>query len=151
MTILSHILFTTSGVKIMELNGKELLLAYVFGVLIDLDHLVKLPLYLKKNNFKISNIFKQSLPRERYYNWRTSLQEPIALSWIIPIAIFLNSIIPIIFFLSHLFLDYLMNYRKSPFYPLSKFAIRGLSTSISNKTKEFIIIIISICLILLHL
>ena len=148
MTIITHTLVTTVGVRFLHLTGGEVVLAYIFGVVIDLDHFIKLPLYLKGHNFKIRDILQKPFPKEKQYNWRTSLQEPVALLWIIPLSIFLKTPVPVIFFIGHLILDYLMSYQKLPFYPFSDFTTRGFFTAIPDKVKELFIVVASLCIIL---
>lgn len=141
MTFISHTLVTTAGIQILNLQGWDLILAYIFGVLIDFDHIVKSPLYFEKNKFK----------KEKYYHWRTSLQEPVALLWIIPLSIFIRSPAPIIFFISHLILDYFISYNKLPLYPFSKCSTRGLFMNVSDTIKEVLVVIIFLCINLLLL
>ena len=141
MTFISHTLITTAGVQILHLQGYELYLAYIFGVLVDFDHIFKAHLYFSKNKFN----------KEKHYHWRTSLQEPVALLWILPLSIFINSTVPIIFFISHLSLDYLVSYNKLPFYPFSKYSTKGLFTNVSNITKEVLVMFIFSCINLLSL
>jgi len=134
MTFISHALVTTAGVQILHLQGYELYLAYMFGVLIDFDHILKTRLYFSKNKLK----------KEKHYHWRTSLQEPVALLWIIPLSIFINSIVPIIFFTTHLLLDYFVSYNKLPLYPFTKYSTKGLITNVSDRIKEILVIFISL-------
>src|SRR5882757_5412619 len=96
------VLATTLGVKAMGLHGGDVALAFAFGCGIDIDHLLKLPFYLKSVGFK---------DRRGYY-WRSSLQEPVALLWIIPLSIFLGTIIPIVFFVIHIAMDYSVRFEK---------------------------------------
>lgn len=127
MTILPHLLLTTVGVQALGLEGKDIVLAYAFGYGVDLvDHPIKLPLYLKKNGRK----------NEKNYHWRTPLQEPVALLWILPLSVYLGTYVPALFFASHFFLDYLVSYEKRPFYPFSTISTEGLLTGVSDKAKE---------------
>jgi len=144
MTVVSHTLLTIIGIQVLRLNGIEIALAFLFGVIIDIDHIFKIPAYCKKHKFKIRDIFKKKIPLEKQYHWRTFLQEPISLLWIIPLSIIINSIIPIIFFLGHILLDYMVNFRKFPLYPFSNFSTRGFLPNFCNKTKEVFTIIILI-------
>jgi hypothetical protein len=136
MTIFTHILLTTAGAQALGLHGTELVLAYGFGVAVDVDHLVKLPLYLKKNGLK----------NEKFYHWRTSLQEPISLLWILPLSIFLRTVVPVIFFIPHLLLDYLVSYEKRPLFPFHSVTTRGFLPNVSDGLKEIITVIILVCL-----
>ena len=139
MTFASHALFTALGVQLLSLHGQDIALAYIFGVAIDLDHIIKAPLYFKKYGFKSTT----------HYNWRTPLQEPISLLWIIPLSIYLSTYIPVIFFLGHLFLDYLVSYVKKPFFPFNKYKTHGFLSNIDDAKKdklaETITAIILIC------
>jgi len=126
VTIVTHILATTLGAQAMELRGGELALAYAFGVGVDVDHAVKAPFYLKH----------VGLRDKRGYYWRSSLQEPVALLWIVPLCVFLGSVVPIIFFTIHVALDYSVRFEKMPFYPYSSWVTRGWLTAIPDKVKE---------------
>ena len=128
MTIIPHLLVTTLGVQVLGLQGSDIALAYTFGYGVDLvDHPIKLPLYLKKNGTK----------NEKYYHWRTPLQEPVALLWIIPLSIYLHTPVPVIFFLSHLLLDYMISYDKRPWYPFSIYTTKGILPAMSDAVKEW--------------
>src|SRR3989441_1611782 len=102
MTIVTHILATTLGVQAMQLDGREAALAYAFGVGVDVDHAIKAPFYLKH----------VGLRDRRGYYWRSSLQEPVALLWIIPLALLLHSIVPVLFFAIHVAMDYSVRFEK---------------------------------------
>src|SRR5512144_1059646 len=127
MTILPHLLLTTVGVQALGLQGSDIVLAYTFGYGIDLvDHPIKLPLYLKKNGKK----------NEKHYHWRTPLQEPVALLWIIPLSLYLGTYVPALFFVSHFALDYCVSYEKRPFYPFSLYTTEGFLVRYSDTSKE---------------
>ena len=126
MTIVTHFLATTLGVQAMGLEGRERVLAYAFGMGVDVDHAVKAPFYLKA----------VGLRDKRGYYWRSSLQEPVALLWIVPLCVFLGSVVPIIFFAIHVAMDYSVRFEKMPFYPYSPWVTRGWLTRIPDKIKE---------------
>lgn len=127
MTILPHLLLTTLGLQVLGLEGKDVALAYAFGYGIDLvDHPIKLPLYLKKNG----------RTNEKHYHWRTPLQEPVALLWIVPLSVYLGTYVPVVFFMSHLLLDYFVSYEKRPLYPFSTFTTEGFLPRVSDSAKE---------------
>ena len=113
MNLLAHLLITLLLSEIMNLSQTELLWAVLFGVIIDFDHLLKVPLYLKQNGLKVV----------RYWNWRTAIQEPVSYLWIIPLSVYLQTLVPVFFFTTHLILDYTMSYEKRPFYPFSELKI----------------------------
>ncbi len=129
MTIFTHILATTLGAQALELRGRELALAYAFGVGVDVDHAVKAPFYLKHVGFR---------DRKGYY-WRSSLQEPVALLWIVPLCLLLGTVLPIVFFAIHVALDYSVRFEKMPLYPYSPWVTRGWLTAIPDKVKEAVV------------
>ena len=127
MTLVPHLLLTTLGVEALGLKGGDVALAYSFGYGIDLiDHPIKLRLYLKKNGRK----------NEKNYHWRTPLQEPIALAWIIPLSVYLGTYVPALFFISHFLLDYMVSYEKRPWYPFSTYSTEGFLRKYSDTAKE---------------
>ncbi|MDP3725466.1 MAG: hypothetical protein Q8R20_03300 [Nanoarchaeota archaeon] len=167
MSILPHILVTTAGARVLGIEGNDLILAYIFGAALDLDHLIKIPLYRKKFKNKtyqvsegrpklIQKVEKKEHAYEvlgmgikRYYTWRTPLQEPIALLWIIPLSLYLGSAIPVVFFLLHLFLDYLADYPKAPLFPFWGYSTTGPLTGSRIGLKEMAVNLISLCVIFL--
>lgn len=52
---------------------------------------------------------------------------------------FLGTIIPAIFFVIHVAMDYSVRFEKMPFYPYSTFVTRGWLTNIPDKVKEGIL------------
>ena len=126
MTIVTHILATTLGVQALELRGQDAALAYAFGVGVDVDHAVKAPFYLRA----------VGLRDKRGYYWRSSLQEPVALLWIVPLCLLLGTIVPIVFFAIHVAMDYSVRFEKMPFYPYSGFVTRGWLLGVPDKVKE---------------
>jgi hypothetical protein len=135
VTIFTHLLATTLGVQAMGLSGRDVALAYAFGVAVDIDHLIKAPFYLKAVGLK----------NKKDYYWRSSLQEPVALLWIIPLSFLLGTAVPVIFFSIHVAMDYLVRYEKMPWYPYSTQVTRGWLTGISDRTKEITLFAILAC------
>ena len=132
MTIVTHLLATTLGVQAMGLEGRDRVLAYAFGMGVDIDHAVKAPFYLRA----------VGLRDKRGYYWRSSLQEPVALLWIVPLCVFLGTFLPILFFGIHVAMDYSVRFEKMPFYPYSPWVTRGWLTSIPDKLKEGIVFVV---------
>jgi membrane-bound metal-dependent hydrolase YbcI (DUF457 family) len=135
VNIVAHLLVTLLFAKMANLSGMDFLLAMLFGVCIDFDHIIRLPLYLKQNGFKIV----------RYWNWRTGFQEPISYLWIVPLCLYFQTWVPVFFFTTHIVLDYLMSYKKQPFYPLSNFTIKERKTKIDD-SLGIITVVISLCM-----
>jgi len=126
MTIVTHFLATTLGAQALGLEGQDRVLAYAFGIGVDIDHAVKAPFYLRAIGLK----------DQRGYYWRSSLQEPVALLWIAPLCFFLGTMVPILFFAIHVAMDYSVRFEKMPFYPYSPYVTRGWLVNVPDKVKE---------------
>ncbi|PYP55104.1 MAG: hypothetical protein DMD40_14330 [Gemmatimonadetes bacterium] len=59
MTIVTHALATTLGVRVLKLTGSDVVLAYVFGVGVDIDHAIKAPFYLRTPWYQYSPLVTQ--------------------------------------------------------------------------------------------
>ena len=130
MTIFSHILATTAVVQAMHLRDpKQIALAYLFGVAVDIDHVVKAPFYLRAIGLR----------DKRGYYWRSSLQEPVAFLWILPLSLLLGTVVPLVCFAVHLLMDYSVCYEKMPFYPYSRYVTRGWLLGIPDRRKEAVL------------
>jgi hypothetical protein len=122
MNALAHIFITLILIQLMHLTGLNIFLAFLFGVLIDLDHVLRFPAYFKKYGFRyVKNFY-----------FRTFVQEPVMLVIIVPLCFIINNFVPLIFFASHLLLDYLMEYEKKPFGFLAAYTVRGFVKSFSK-------------------
>ena len=129
MTTVTHVLATMLGVQAMGLEGRDKVLAYAFGIGVDVDHAIKVPFYLRT----------VGLRDKRGYYWRSSLQEPVALLWIVPLCIFLGTVVPIVFFAIHVAMDYSVRFEKMPLYPYSAWVTRGWLTTVPDKVKEAVV------------
>lgn len=134
--LLTHVLVTTAGVQALHLTGNERLLAYAFGCAIDVDHVIKAPFYLKAVGLK---------EKKLGYYWRSSLQEPVALLWIVPLCVALGTAIPILFFTMHVAMDYAVRFEKMPLYPYSGWVTRGFLINVPDKVKEAIVFTAALC------
>jgi hypothetical protein len=135
MTSVTHVLATSLGVRVLKLSGSDVLLAYIFGIGVDIDHAFKAPFYHRSFGWK----------RVMGYYWRTSLQEPVALLWIVPLCFFLGTWIPALFFLIHIAMDYSVSFEKMPWYPYSPVVTQGFLLGVSDKTKELVLVVALVC------
>jgi len=136
VTTVTHVLVTALGVQALGLHGSDAALAYAFGVGVDIDHAFKAPCYLRAVGWK----------RRLGYYWRSSLQEPVALLWVIPLAVLLGTLVPVIFLAIHMAMDYSVRYEKMPFYPYSTWVTRGWLVSIPDGAKEAVLAAVLLCL-----
>ncbi len=118
MIILTHTVITIGVGKFF--GAKTLwdwFLAFLFGVLIDLDHLkIFRPKHL--NNGDWGKFLTRELPI------RSFLQEPIFIFFVVPLSFFLNNPLPMAAWAAHVFLDYLVDGAKKPLWPLSNLTFK---------------------------
>ena len=106
-------------------------LAYAFGVGVDIDHAFKAPFYLKAVGRK----------RRLGYYWRSSLQEPVALLWVVPLSWLMGTIVPLLFLTVHIAMDYSVSFEKMPFYPYSSWVTRGWLVNVPDNVKEAVLFV----------
>lgn len=135
MTTVTHVLVTALGVQALGLHGSDAALAYAFGVGVDIDHAFKAPCYLRAVGWK----------RRLGYYWRSSLQEPVALLWVVPLSWMLGTIVPVVFLTAHIALDYSVSFEKMPLYPYSRWVTRGWLLRVPDKVKEIVVFAVFAC------
>ncbi|MBD3362981.1 hypothetical protein GF362_04645 [Candidatus Dojkabacteria bacterium] len=115
MLLPTHFWISTLAASQLDLTGSDLILAYVFGTFIDVDHLFPFLKEYTKEKAQFSDLF------DTEKSFHTFVHEPLG---VIPTAIFswlLNSYIPILFWFVHIFTDHIiLKSKKRPFYPFSK-------------------------------
>jgi len=135
MTTVTHVLVTALGVQVLGLHGSDAALAYAFGVGVDIDHAFKAPCYLRAVGWK----------RQLGYYWRSSLQEPVALLWVVPLSWMLGTLVPVVFLTAHIALDYSVSFEKMPLYPYSPWVTRGWLLRVPDKVKEIVVFTVFAC------
>ena len=130
MNFLIHLGYTLVLSRILYLDYPELILALIFGVFLDFDHIFR---YIPK----LINE-KKLLPTNTYM--KTFIQEPVFYPVILVLSFILKTYIPLIFFTLHLVLDYPFVNNNRPLYPLNNFEIKGI---FNFKTKVYWIFTIS--------
>jgi len=138
MLFMSHYAVTEIVSRALGLSGWQLILAYIFGVLVDLDHF-----FIKAVRQNLSYIFKsgfkKTFPRG-FYN-KTFIQEPIFIIFLWLLGIFIHNFIPAIFLSVHWFLDALYQFEKRPLAPFSrKLSFQGFIKS--RTTFEYVVSIV---------
>tara|TARA_Y100000310_G_scaffold337076_1_gene423202 strand:- start:85 stop:504 length:420 start_codon:yes stop_codon:yes gene_type:complete len=139
MNTFTHILSVLVLGKYLDLSFYEFVLAFIFGVLVDIDHLLKIPIFIKLKNFRTI----------RHLNWRTPLQEPISYLWVVPLSIFIGSYVPVVFLSLHLVLDYMTSFQKKPFFPFSNFKIKNTKRYTRDIVSQVVVSLICIILYLI--
>lgn len=118
MTFFSHILATFLLGKILKLKTrKQWFLAFLFGVgidFLDLPHII----VATKGFFQGETGFGHG--GQHYY--RSFIQEPISLLWVIPLSFWFKSAIPVKFFILQFLMDFVCQFEKRPFWPISDFS-----------------------------
>lgn len=115
MLLPTHFIITSIIATAMQLKGTELLLAFLFGVLIDFDHLAsfsRLKYYFSAETKKIAwkmNAYKKT---------HTIIHEPVFILAVWIFSYLARNYIPIIFWSLHVFLDHVViRCERQPFVP----------------------------------
>lgn len=119
MTIVTHSIATIVTGKLLGIGTtRDWFLAFLFGVLIDLDHLkIFRPKHM--NNGDWGRYFNRELPMRSFF------QEPIFIFFVVPLSFLINNPSPMATWSVHLFLDYLVDGVKRPFWPISKLTLKS--------------------------
>ncbi len=139
MNTFTHMLSVLVLGKYLDLSFYEFVLAFIFGVLVDIDHFLKIPIFVKLKNFRTI----------RHLNWRTPLQEPVSYLWVVPLSVFIGSYVPVVFFSLHLVLDYIVSFQKKPFFPFSNFRIKNTKKYTRDVVSQVMVSLICIILYLI--
>lgn len=118
MIFTTHTIATIGLGNLMGLETtQEWFLAFLFGVLIDLDHL---KIFRKKyrRNGDFLKFFTKELPMHSF------LHAPISLVWIAPLAFHFQAPIILASWGVHVFLDYLVDGCRMPFWPFSRYTLK---------------------------
>lgn len=137
MIITTHAIATFGVGKFLGIQGlSSWLLAFLFGVLVDLDHLkIFSPKHINNGDWR--KFLNRELPI------RSFLQEPISIFWVVPLSFYLHNPVPMAAWAVHVFLDYLMEGCKKPFWPIANFTLKkGIFPA--NSFYEFLLIPIAI-------
>lgn len=119
-------------------------LALIFGVAIDLDHLIplwKLKYFTPQYGFT---------GKETPVILHSVLNEPTGILLIAPLSFILGTSIPLFFWVLHIFLDLLVIFERRPFWPFSKKILRyGLFPA--GSTTEWILSLAGLSILAIYL
>jgi len=144
MTIVTHALATTPRRESVQADGSDAVLAYVFGVGVDIDFTrSRLPSISARSAEAAAGLLLANI---------TPGAGRAAVGFPAP-CLFLGTWVPALFFLIHLAMDYSVGYEKMPVVPYSPLVTQGFLVGVSDKAKEAILIVILLCtnlLLFLH-
>ncbi len=105
MLITTHIAATIFFCLLLNLDQREWFMAFVFGVLLDIDHLFGLEGYVSRNGW--GAVLHQSWDDGSGMPWKSLLQRPIGAFVVVPLSAGWRYLIPLTFWGMHVGLDYL--------------------------------------------
>jgi hypothetical protein len=105
MLITTHIAVTILLCLILNLNRDEWFIAFMFGVVIDADHLFAAPRYVSHNGWEA--LFRRSWDDGSGLPWRSLLHYPVGAFVVVPLSIGWRFFLPALFWALHLELDYI--------------------------------------------
>jgi len=90
---------------LLDLDWNEWFVALLFGIGLDIDHLFAAPGYVARNGW--GAILAPSWDDGSGLAWRSLMHYPVGAFVVMPLAVGWRLMLPLLFWLSHLFMDYL--------------------------------------------
>ena len=104
MLSITHIAVTLLLILIMKLDRNESLVALLFGVFIDLDHLLAVPDFIMKEGIK--NITNVDSMLAADVHWKSAMHSPVAIMIVAPASVAFRMAIPMVFWSVHIAMDF---------------------------------------------
>jgi len=92
---------------LLDLDWNEWFVALLFGIALDIDHLFAAPGYVGRNGF--GAILRPSWDDGTGAVWRSVLHYPMGAFLVMPLAVGWRLMLPLVFWVSHLSIDYLQS------------------------------------------
>jgi len=103
MLALTHMIVTLLLIQVFLLDRNDAFVALIFGVFIDLDHLIGLKDYAHANGIKA--LFNFDNLMDPGGHWKSILHNPMALAIVGPLAFASRLAIPLVFWGVHILMD----------------------------------------------
>ena len=104
MIAITHLVVSLFLIEILTLDRNDAFVALMFGVFIDLDHLIGLKDYAKANGIRA--VFDFDSLAHADGQWKSLLHSPIAVGIVTPISVASRLMIPLIFWGMHISMDF---------------------------------------------
>jgi hypothetical protein len=105
MLITTHIAVTILLCMILNLNQDEWFIAFMFGVMIDADHLFAAPGYVSRNGSEA--LLRRSWDDSSGLPWKSLFHYPVGAFVVIPLSRGWRYLLPLLFWAIHLEMDYI--------------------------------------------
>ncbi len=107
MLLTTHIAVTILFCILLNFDQREWFMAFVFGVMLDIDHLFGLEGYVSRNGW--GAVMNQSWDDGSGMPWKSLLQRPVGAFVVLPLSAGWRYLLPFTFWGMHVGLDYLQN------------------------------------------
>jgi hypothetical protein len=104
MIAITHLVVSVLLIQLLSLDRNDSFVALMFGVFIDFDHLLGLNDYIRTNGF--SGLFDMESIMHPEGQWKSLFHNPIAVMVVGPVSIGSRMAIPLLFWGTHLAMDY---------------------------------------------
>jgi hypothetical protein len=104
MIAITHLVVSLLLIQLLNLDRNDAFVALMFGVLIDLDHLMGLGNYAKANG--ISALFDLDHLTNPGGHWKSLFHNPVSVAVIAPLSIASKLAIPLLFWGVHMAMDF---------------------------------------------
>jgi len=103
MLAITHLVVTLLLIQILVLDRNDAFVALVFGVLIDLDHLMGLKDYVESHGFK--PLMHLGTLIDPGGHWKSMLHSPVAVAVVGPLSALSRLGVPLVFWGIHMIMD----------------------------------------------
>jgi len=104
MLAITHVIVSLLLIQLLVLDRNEAFVAMMFGVFIDVDHLIGLGHYARPRG--IASIFDLDTMMHAGGQWKSAMHSPIAVMVVGPLSIASRLAIPLLFWSVHIAMDY---------------------------------------------
>ncbi len=104
MIAITHLVVSVLLIELLTLDRNDAFVALMFGVFIDLDHLIGLKNYAKANG--IQAVFDFDSLAQADGQWKSMLHNPVAVAVVGPISVASRLMIPLLFWGVHVSMDF---------------------------------------------
>lgn len=105
MLAITHLLAIVLIVRLLDLDRNEAFVALLFGVFIDLDHLLGIPSFVQQHG--VASLTDTSTLMMSDVSWKSLIHEPIAFIIVAPSSVIFRFMLPLLAWGLHITMDYI--------------------------------------------
>ncbi len=104
MLAITHILAIVLMIRLLSLDRNEVFVALLFGVFIDLDHLLGIPPFVQQHG--VVSLTDVSALMASDVSWKSLIHDPVAFIIVAPVSVMFRYLLPLLAWGLHIVMDY---------------------------------------------